>query len=683
MPWDAKFLNFAFVRSSVGQLLSREVGALRVDPPDRKAFKALFAQLYLRQPDGSLSTALMPVEEIRSRWRGYIPFDRMLEGAVSHRILQVNTLQIGGQDERLYVSLGHDALAKIADSWDEELRRGARLRRMAMWTAAAFSLAVIMAVLSLVAFTQSKIAMAARTEALGNLSVAQNAADQMLTEVGEIDLADIPQMEEVRRRLLEGSSGSFRDLAKPSALGGRETSEIKLSRARAETSLADLLRLQGDDKTAIEHYNTARVLLDPLYNQDPSQPGVRRSLARVCDGLGNLLKTNPRYGDAYNDSERYFRRALDLRSPAASQEEKRSLADTWYNLGTLHARKGERKKAHEEYQAAIEQLESVSTREKDDARRFEDEQRLVRYWINLGINLTARPDLGDAAKVLDRAVREAESLYANSPGRPGSRLLLSRAKNNLAATFLRRKPADARALLEPAEGLLESLTRDFPKVVAYHQELSSVVRNLAICNPPEKRTPRLEKLLENLEALGHKYPEIPEFRRLHARNETALALYLLTDRHDPKGALAGLDRARQTLTSLVEQYPDDPAYRRELGKTYSVLAAVSSSAKDYAKSIAELDEAIKCHQEVAQTDPDNESLKQELCNDFIDLAKVLDFRGDVEQALAILNDAVDAGFITQSGQLEPSSFPHLKDREEFRKLRDRLPAAASPKAPAR
>ena len=36
------------------------VRSLRLGPEDREAFKALFSQLYNRQPDGTLTTWLMP-----------------------------------------------------------------------------------------------------------------------------------------------------------------------------------------------------------------------------------------------------------------------------------------------------------------------------------------------------------------------------------------------------------------------------------------------------------------------------------------------------------------------------------------------------------------------------------------------------------------------------------------------
>ncbi|MCI0456691.1 MAG: hypothetical protein L0Z62_06890 [Gemmataceae bacterium] len=102
-------------------------------PSEEWAFKRFFRRLYLQQPDGSLTTALSPADDLAKRWRGRLPFQEMLALAESEkfRLVRVNTLALGGGQERQYVSLGHDALAPVAAAWDEEVRRHARFRQAA------------------------------------------------------------------------------------------------------------------------------------------------------------------------------------------------------------------------------------------------------------------------------------------------------------------------------------------------------------------------------------------------------------------------------------------------------------------------------------------------------------------------------------------------------------------------
>ena len=55
----------------------------------------------------------------------------------------------------------------------------------------------------------AKIASANAARALHNLRLAQDAADGLLGEVADVDLADIPQMEPVRQRLLEKARAGY------------------------------------------------------------------------------------------------------------------------------------------------------------------------------------------------------------------------------------------------------------------------------------------------------------------------------------------------------------------------------------------------------------------------------------------------------------------------------------------
>jgi WD40 repeat protein len=139
------------MRRHVDGLLAR----LLPQKGDQKAFKKLLTdegtRLYLRQADGTLTTALLPAGLLARHWRGAVPFEEMLATASrgEWRLLRVNTLRLGGEEEGRYVSLGHDALAQVAAAWEEQLSRGKRLRRMAALLSAVSAVAAVMAVLLL------------------------------------------------------------------------------------------------------------------------------------------------------------------------------------------------------------------------------------------------------------------------------------------------------------------------------------------------------------------------------------------------------------------------------------------------------------------------------------------------------------------------------------------------------
>ena len=143
------------MRNHVDGLLAE---LLKASPQDKRPLQKLFTQLYLKQPDGTLTTALSAEDDVQKLWTGRMPFAELLGSSCQLRLLKVNSLRIGMEEERRYVSLGHDALAKIAADWDQQLSHGARMRRMAAVVSAVSAVAVVMAVMALFAFQAKQTA---------------------------------------------------------------------------------------------------------------------------------------------------------------------------------------------------------------------------------------------------------------------------------------------------------------------------------------------------------------------------------------------------------------------------------------------------------------------------------------------------------------------------------------------
>ena len=83
-------------------------------------------QLFIRQSDGTLTTALLPAAFPGAALVGA----NAVRGGVAdlrgrdRRLVRVNSLRIGSdEEERPYVSLGHDALAQVAARWQEACSR--------------------------------------------------------------------------------------------------------------------------------------------------------------------------------------------------------------------------------------------------------------------------------------------------------------------------------------------------------------------------------------------------------------------------------------------------------------------------------------------------------------------------------------------------------------------------------
>jgi hypothetical protein len=131
------------------------VRSMRLGPADREAFKGLFSQLVNRQPDGTLTTWLMPRESLQRQWGRPTPFADLLDAAVSVRLLREDELRIEGGEPRRYVRLGHDALARVAATWKAERERAQHVRKWIVGAIVASVLALVFASLGLLAFVKN------------------------------------------------------------------------------------------------------------------------------------------------------------------------------------------------------------------------------------------------------------------------------------------------------------------------------------------------------------------------------------------------------------------------------------------------------------------------------------------------------------------------------------------------
>jgi hypothetical protein len=87
-------------------------------PSDRAAFEKLVARLHVRQPGGSLTTALVPAADLAREWTGKAPFEDVVRAARRVGLLRECTLPTADGGGRRCLSLGHDSLARVAAEWD-------------------------------------------------------------------------------------------------------------------------------------------------------------------------------------------------------------------------------------------------------------------------------------------------------------------------------------------------------------------------------------------------------------------------------------------------------------------------------------------------------------------------------------------------------------------------------------
>ena len=210
-----------------------------------------------------------------------------------------------------------------------------------------------------IAEEQRKIAVANAAQALHNLRLAQDSADGLLGEVADVDLAEIPQMEPVRKRLLEKAQAGYEQFLAQKG----DDPLVHWGAGRSLVRLGDIQAMMGELPKAEKSYRQALTELEALTKQDPADVDFRRDLARDLHGMGVLFKDANRF----QEGEDLMRRAIRLREeiaqmPDATPDDRQVLADSRYQLGALLARRGSNRSEDQgAYRSALEVQQALVT----------------------------------------------------------------------------------------------------------------------------------------------------------------------------------------------------------------------------------------------------------------------------------------------------------------------------------
>jgi serine/threonine-protein kinase len=404
----------------------------------------------------------------------------------------------------------------------------------------------------------------ARTE--HNYQIARQAVEQMLTRVGEVDLADVPQLESVRRDLLDRALTFYRDFL---IERGRDAS-ARVETGRAFGRLGDIYELLGKYVQAEASYREALKILD-----EPSTDlAARRALARARVNLGILLKKSNRFAE----SEMILRQGLKDRQAILAEhpddpDDAQSVAQARYQLGTLLAKLKDRSKEDEAlYLEAIAEQKAIT--EKPTAT-IEDRRELARYLNNLGI-LQSASRRDDAAQTFFKAQQIQDEIEARSAGSAAFRWQRARTWNNLAVLFFtNRKIDEAEGYFAKARGAFEALEADFPKIPDYRRERAITLNNLAqlLEVRPSATAKPLDLLglaLEDQRQLVADFPEVPDHKIKLALTLLHLGEFLRNT--DPAQAEAPFVEAIAILEKLASDFPQVPEYQAALGRTLTQRA---------------------------------------------------------------------------------------------------------------
>jgi serine/threonine protein kinase/Tfp pilus assembly protein PilF len=404
----------------------------------------------------------------------------------------------------------------------------------------------------------AKLEMNLRQKAEENLADALYAIENMLTEVGDVDLADVPQLEGVRKNLLVKAQTLYQKfLAKQN-----DSPQIRYLAGRSQGRLGEIHELLDEYSDAERSYLDARELLAETSRDSVEQ---QAELARVSNKLGVLLKKLGRYAE----SQQSLQQALDLRRKILEEspkelEYKRALADSWYDLATVLARlRGQRKQAEQAYGEALGIQEELCKARPGESNFQRDRARTLN---NLGILLVDETPQ-KAKSAFEQAVDAYQDLVEKHAGNAFYRRELARSYNNLA-----RIPRKAGQFKKSEEvygkslKLLKQLAVDFPTVPVYRQELAALYYNLGLLFQDAGNFDKADKVyreaLRLRQEIADESPGLPDYRDALANVHRDVGQAL-----EKRGLLLEADEHYQRAIVLLEKIARTagrPAYQSDL-----------------------------------------------------------------------------------------------------------------------
>ena len=529
--------------------------------------------------------------------------------------------------------IADEPVSAYREPWHVRLARWGRRHRTAVGTLSALILtaALALALIAAISDHQKREIRRQYERAEANFHLAHEAVDTMLSQVGVVDLADIPQMEQVRKDLLEKALRFSQSLAQ-----NKDNPLPPLETARAYRRVGDIQGMLGDDLAAESAYQRA---VDVLKPRADASPDARRELARAFTGLGVLWKKSNRFAEAkalLNDAVALRRRLVD-ESPGDVEAQK-ELADARYQRGALLARmpgKSTLQGAGDDYRDAMDALTELadSARDAPDARAS---------WARYANNLALLQVIAGRREQAEANFREAkdvqEKLAVAAPSIAGHRWRLARTCTNLAVLIWTSRPDVAEELDREALALQKTLADQFPAVPDYSEELAIIECNLAF--HLEVRAPGEAKKLEH-DALRRQIKLVERFGNVPRYRQELAVTYLnlgsLLKQTDPDEAdRLYYSRAYALQDELVRLHPDISMYRDALGRTLYCQSLVRTGRREFKEARWCLEQSVAHHLKALVANPRNDLYREHARDSLFALAKLrfdlLDLPGAADTA---------------------------------------------------
>jgi len=424
-----------------------------------------------------------------------------------------------------------------------------------------------------------------RRRAQANFERARFSVEQMLAETGADALADVPQMQPVRRRLLEKALEFYSQMESEAA----GSAELARERAYTERSIGDLLAELGRfDEARVRHLRAVELLREARLTDDSFK--TRHTLASA---LGQLAVQASAAGEGEN-AEALWRESIAILSEEDFSDPQRLRAGTdlvllRYSLAYAVYARGET----EESLALYEQATALARRLRELAPDDAD------------LELALSGSLSAAAQVLVHLSRmeDVDRCYAES--------------FELLARVLAKAPESVRA----REQMIE---------LANNYGL-----RLMTDSDAQRATRVLTEGLDAARSLANDFPEDPEQRKRLAVIGLNLAAHTANS-----GDFGGADTvARESVAALDElfrRYPERLEYGYFFGVALSIHSGIATELGRLEEAEADSTRAVELLREALEATGGHAGVKAGLASALFMRASARRAAGELEAALELV-----------------------------------------------
>jgi tetratricopeptide (TPR) repeat protein len=402
-----------------------------------------------------------------------------------------------------------------------------------------------------------------------------DAIDRMLTEVGDESLAHVPQMESVRKELLQNAIDLQQQLlrSKPSHR------TLRIEFARAQHRIGNLHELLGEHPQAEAAYRAAIDQFERLRGPFVDDHLVRHYLAVSHTMLGEVFREI-----APDRASRQFRTALRIqealyRSAPENRDYQLELSRTLNNLGLLLMETGKYAEAETALNGAISHLQNLAKDANPKPAHLCD---LGRSHINLGVLLRRQPQrTAEAESAYREAIRNLQRLVRLDRDNRDYQFRLAVAMVDLGNLCMDRDVEEGHRWTSRANAVFHQLCDNFRGIPLYRYELanshSSVANALARLNKLADARRQFDQANAALDQLAADFPNYPlavaEFSSLKGRVLGGVG-WLQSGDGDLAASQTSVESAIAHQSRAVELAPDNPEFVKLLGAHYNFLAVI-------------------------------------------------------------------------------------------------------------